>query len=162
MCSPVWSSSNRIHGLALALILASGCAASPTPRLRTFPAEAGPVVSLADVRLAPGADYIVELTSCELVRGRLVAVEVDAVVLDATRHGGDAARRVLDADIASIGRVVGRSKPRRGGFGALVGAVLSLPLSMSMPGDAILIGGLLGNLVGRAAGDSRVETVLWR
>ena len=102
------------------------------------------------------------LTAGELIRGRLVRVEVDAVVLDASRHGGDATRRVFDADIASIGRVVGRSKPGRGGIGALVGAVLSLPLSMSMPGDAIVVGGLVGNLAGRATGDSRIEIVLLR
>ena len=164
MCVQVWWSRHAIHGffVVLALALGNGCAATPTARLHIVPAAAGPVVSLSEVRLAPGTDCVVKLTSGELVRGRLLGIEADAVVLDSTRHGGDAAHRVLDAHIASIGRVVGRSKPRRGGIGALAGALLSLPLSMSMPGDGILVGGLIGNLVGRGTGDSRIETVLLR
>jgi hypothetical protein len=146
---------------ALAVALGSGCAATPPARLRTFPTETGTVVNLADVRLAPGSECVVGLRSGETIRGRLVAIEVGAIVLDAAPYG-DAVRPVADADITSIGRVVGRSKPRRGGIGALAGAVLSLPLSMSMPGDAILVGGLIGNLLGRATGDSRVEIVLAR
>jgi len=164
MYAYVASKSSRVSGVAaaLTLVLAGGCAATPTARLRTFPVPAGPVVSLAEVRLAPNADCVVGLNSGDVVRGKLVAVEVDAVVLDTARHGGDATRRVNDADIASIGRVLGRSKPRRGGIGALAGALLSLPLSLSMPGDAVVVGGLLGNFVGRATGDSRIEILLQR
>jgi hypothetical protein len=158
-----WSS-YPIQGFAvvLTLALASGCAATPTPRLKTFPAEAGPVVGLSDVRLSPGADCVVGLTSGGLVRGRLVRIDVDAVVIDTGRLDGDATQRVSDADIASIGRVVGRSKPARAWIGAVAGALLSLPLSISMPGDAILVGGLIGGALGRASGDARIEIVLLR
>ena len=159
-----WWSPYPIHGVAVAvtLALASGCAATPTARLRMVPAEGGPVVRLAEARLSPGSDCVVGLTSGGLVRGRLVRLDVDAVVIDARRHGGDANRRVIDAEIASIGRVVGRSKPGRAWIGAVAGALLSLPLSISMPGDGIVVGGLIGGAAGRATGDARIEIVLHR
>src|SRR5215204_1261175 len=115
----------QVLAVTLAVAAASGCAAPPTPRLKMFPVEAGPVVGLADVRrLSPGTDCVVGLTSGSLVRGRLVRIDVGAVVLD-TGQGGGAFQRVIDADIASIGRIVGRSKPARSWIGAVTGALLS-------------------------------------
>lgn len=151
-----------VAATVLVLAIASGCArTTPTHKLRMVPVDTGPALSLSEVRLSPGADCVVGLTSGELVRGRLVRFDTDAVVLDLQTPGAEE-HRVIDADIATIGRVIGRSKPRRAWIGALVGAVLSLPAALSMPGDAIVVGGLLGSLVGRATGDSRIEIVLRR
>lgn len=151
-----------VAAAALTSALTSGCAqATPTHRLQMVPTEAAAATSLSDVRLRPGADCVVALTSGDLVRGALVQIDAGAIVLDVPGPPRGQ-RRLADADIASVGRVVGRSKPRRAWTGALIGAVLSLPLSISEPGDAVLVGAFLGGLLGGRTGDSRIEILLRR
>ena len=70
-------------------------------RLRMVPAETGRVSSLAELGLPAGAECVVTSKSVELIRGRLVVLHVDAVVLDASGLGGAADRRVRDAEIVS-------------------------------------------------------------
>ena len=118
---------------------------------------------LADLQLASGTETVVTLTDGSVVRGRLQSASADAssIVIKGADNTA-AARTVIETDIVSVGRVVGRSKPAREWTGIGIGVLVSLPLSLSRIGDASLIGASLGALVGRHAGDARIEIVLKR
>ena len=70
--------------------------------------------------------------------------------------------RVDHNDVVFVARLVGKSKSRRGWIGAAVGALASLPLSISMPGDMMIPAALAGAGIGRATGDSRAEVIFER
>lgn len=150
-------------GVMLA-VCAAGCSvATTTANLRRADAPRGVATRLADVSLAAGADTVVTLTDGSVVRGRLQSSSTDTlsiVVRDADKH--TTTRTLIETDIVSVGRVVGMSKPAREWTGAGIGVLVSLPLSLSRIGDASLIGASLGALVGRHAGDARIEIVLKR
>ena len=54
------------------------------------------------------------------------------------------------------------SKGTRGWLGAGIGALVSLPLGISMVGDMMIPAAIVGALIGRATGDSRAEVVFER
>jgi hypothetical protein len=117
------------------------------------------VSRFADLTLPTGTACVVTLVSGSTVHGKVVSVTPTEVVLD-DAFGN---RKVFgEADIARVALVRGRSKTARSGIGAAVGAVASLPMSVSMVGDAMLIGALVGAMLGKRTGDSRLEVVLQR
>ncbi len=114
--------------------------------------------------MRPGAECVITLKSGAVIRGLAVGIDADSidVVMKKTPGNPETTVTVLESEIASVGQVVGVSKAKRGWVGAGLGALASLPLSMSMVGDAMLIGGLLGAWIGRNTGDSRIEIVMQR
>lgn len=143
----------------LALVL-TACSATPPARLAVVTPATSVPSELAHLDLAPGTSLVVYRRSGDVVAGRLRHVSHDAVALAPVGDG--AALVVPDADIERVGVLIGRSRPARAWIGFAIGAVLSLPLSLSMVGDAVLIVGGLGAWVGGATGDSRVEIRLAR
>jgi hypothetical protein len=142
------------------LSIAAGCAsASKAPSLVR---PRGPLAStVADVQLAPGTDTFVRLSDGRTVRGRLVAVTDDRLeIADAdglgTGYSFDHERIVL------VARMAGMPKGRRGCIGAALGALVSIPLGISMPGDMVIPAAIVGALVGRSTGDARAEVVFER
>lgn len=147
---------------AVIVALAIGCAHTPTERLRVAPSRSGPVSTLADLTIQPGTECVLRLKSGQSVRGVLLELNRDSIALEVEANGSRSTMMFSEADLVSIGQVVGMSKPQRGWIGAGLGALASLPLSISMIGDAMLIGGALGALIGRSTGDSYIEIVLQR
>jgi hypothetical protein len=97
------------------------------------------------------------------VHGRLVSLSSPELEIAESVDGAPERLNVLaDADITRVARVAGKSKPARACIGAAAGALLSLPLSISMVGDMMMPAAILGSLLGRGAGDSRLEVVLQR
>ena len=140
---------------------ALGCAtATPIAKLRRVDSSSGVVSRLADLRVSAGTLCAVTLADGSTLRGRVVSVSAGALELNPDPPEPPASSRVLsEADIISVGRLVGMTKPARAWVGAAIGAAVSLPLSMSKVGDLALIGALLGTLVGRHIGDQHVEVL---
>jgi hypothetical protein len=69
-------------------------------------------------------------------------------------------RRIAHADIVLVAKVVPRS--RRVRLGAAIGALLSLPLSISMVGDGLLLGAIAGGLIGYHSGTPQADVVFAR
>jgi hypothetical protein len=118
--------------------------------------------TLAALRLKRHARCVAYLTSGEVVSGRLHSTTVNGLTLLVDTPSGETRRTIVEQDLHRLGVVVGASKPKRGLIGALTLAALSLPLSVSVPGDMLLPAALVGTLIGRATGDSRIEIVLDR
>ena len=154
----------RLGFLILLVALSeSGCAgARPLPIVR--PASSAAVTNLADLRLEPGTQCLVGLLGGGKLRGTCESNSGDRLELrwwDETR----AAERQLGiphADITLVARVVKMSKGTRGWLGAGIGALVSLPLGISMVGDMMVPAAILGALIGRGTGDSRAEVLFER
>lgn len=165
MPSPVCKRSRScaaVLAVVTALQAASACASTPVQRLPVVTAPQGAAKRLGDVTLPPGTACLVTLVSGKAVHGLVVSLTADQLVIDRIEGVSPHRTAIPEADIARIARVTGRSKPFRGRLGAAIGAVASLPLSMSLVGDAILLGAVVGNVIGRRTGDSRLEVVLRR
>jgi hypothetical protein len=144
---------------------AAGCAsATATSSLRRTDARQGVVTRFADLKIATGTDTVVTLTDGSVVRGQLQSVSAEAlsIAIEGPDRATETTRTVTEANVASVGRVVGRSKPQREWIGAGIGVLVSLPLSVSRFGDASLIGAGLGALIGRHIGDAHVEILFKR
>jgi hypothetical protein len=137
----------------------SGCASTPPDRLRVVTSPQGVVTRLADLTVSNGTACMVSLVAGGHVNGKVVSMTPTELVLDV---GGGTRKVVAEADIARVARLRGGSKSKRAKIGAAAGAVASLPLSMSMVGDAMLVGALVGAMLGRNTGDARLEVVLQR
>jgi hypothetical protein len=99
----------------------------------------------------------------ETVRGRLERIgsdRIDLRVPDAFR--GHVLHSIRHADVALLARVVKLPNARRGWIGAAIGAAVVAPFGVSMTGDMMLGGAILGGLIGRRTGDSRAEVVFER
>jgi hypothetical protein len=147
--------------LALAAALSVHCAAAPLRLDRSVDRPASG--QLADVRLDAGAECIVRLMTGETVRGRLERINSDRIDLrlpDAFR--GHVLHSIRHADVAVLARVMKRSNAKRGWIGAAIGAAVVAPFGVSMTGDMMLPGALVGALIGRRTGDSRAEVVFER
>ena len=129
-----------VLAVVMALQSASACASTPVHRLPVVTSPQGAASRLGDLTLPPGTTCLVTLVSGKTVQGITVALTADQLVIDSVEGVSSRRRAIADADIARIARPTGRSKPFRGAMGAAIGAVVSLPLSMSMVGDAMLIG----------------------
>lgn len=155
--------SHRIRyptALLVVTLVTASCATVPhTPPIHR-PAGRG-VVRIADLDLPRGADCIVKLAGGETIRGKVRGISSDRLVLDDVE--GTSIERSIDHDeIVLIARVVKMSKATRVRLGAAIGALLSLPLGISMVGDMVIPAALVGALVGRTTGDSRAEVVFER
>ena len=160
-----WSA--RSVALAVASLVAietgAGCAATAPDRLRVVTAPRGVVTRLADLDLEPGTVCRVTLVSGSNVHGRLVSLTPSELVLGQAVQGRpDRLTTLPDAEIVRVARVVGFSKPARSCLGAVVGSLLSLPFAISQFADMVVPGAILGSLLGRGTGDSRLEVLLQR
>jgi hypothetical protein len=148
--------------LGLAAALSVHCATATTLPLDR-PVDRPATGQLADVRLEEGTECIVRLMTGDTVRGRLERIGSDRIDLrlpDAFR--GRVLHSIRDADVALLARVVKRSNARRGWIGAAIGAAVVAPFGVSMTGDMMLAGAVLGALIGRGTGNSRAEVVFER
>ena len=146
-------------GLFILLIAAgeSGCAAArPLPLVR--PANSAAVTNLADLRLEPGTQCLVGLIGGGKLRGTCESNSDDRLEL----RWWDETRSIPHAEITLVARVVKMSKGTRGWVGAGIGALVSLPLGISMVGDMMIPAAIVGALIGRATGDSRAEVLFER
>lgn len=139
-----------------------GCAFTPPGRLAVVtPPDEPPTTQLEDLRVPEGTRVVVYRRDGEVLSGRLRRLDATGVQL-APEGDAKTPRVVPDEEIQRVGVIVGRSRPARAWMGFAVAAVLSLPLSMSMVGDAVLLAGGLGAWAGSSTGDSRVELRLDR
>lgn len=137
---------------------ASGGRAVPIVRPTTLAAT-----RLADLRLPPGTNCLVQLESGETVRGKCDDVTQDELELRSRDATGVLAKRSIpQADVVLVARVVKMSKGARGCLGAAIGALVSLPFGISMVGDMMIPAALLGAVIGRSTGDERAEVVFER
>lgn len=153
----------RRIGLMLLVALGSSACASGTrivPMVR--PANLA-ATDLEAVRLPAGTDCIVGLVGGETLRGRCEEITLDRLVLSSKASTGAVApRSIPHADITLVARIVKMSKGARGCLGAAIGALISVPLGISMPGDMVIPASLVGALIGRSTGDSHAEVVFER
>jgi len=153
----------RSLGVMLLLALCNAGCASVT---RSVPIERPTglaVTRWAELRLPPGTDSIVRLVSGETVRGTVESVSPDQLELRLRGEtGAITQRRISHADIALVARVVRMSKGARGCLGAVIGAVASLPFTITMFGDMMVPAAIVGALIGRGTGDSHAEVVFER
>jgi hypothetical protein len=148
--------------LALAAALSAHCAAVTTLPLDR-PVDRPATGELAGVRLEKGTECIVRLMTGDPVRGRLERIGSDRIDLrlpDAFR--GHVLHTIRHADVALLARVVKMSNARRGWIGAAIGAAVVAPFGVSMTGDMMLAGAIVGALIGRGTGNSRAEVVFER
>ena len=156
----LWLFVGRVFLLLLAL-LAAACATAPD----AIPLHRGPrpiVHDLADLPLDPGARCLVRLMGGETIRGVFLRMGHDRLELRLDDREGTPTRRIDHSDVVFVARLVGKSKSARGWIGAAVGALVSLPLSISMPGDMMIPAALAGSAIGMASGDSRAEVIFER
>ena len=148
----------RFVAAALLIALVSGACASKPLSVRR-PSGLPQVPRLCDVAVPLGTDLYVERFDGSTARGRLdrLTCEVLELVPPATR------RVVIKTDdIALAGRVTGRSSTARGWIGAAIGAALVAPFGISMVGDMVVPGAIVGGLIGRNTGNSHVEVLFER
>jgi hypothetical protein len=148
--------------LAMAAALSVHCARATTLPLDR-PADRPASGQLADVRLEEGTECIVRLMTGDTLRGRLERIGSDRIDLrlpDAFR--GHVLHSIRHPDVALLAQVVKTSNARRGWVGAAIGAAVVAPFGVSMTGDMMLAGAILGALIGRGTGDSRAEVVFER
>ncbi len=146
--------------LALAAVISVQCGA--TLRLDR-PVDRATARQFGEIRLEEGTECIVRLMTGDTVRGRLERIGSDRIDLrlpDAFR--GHALHSIRHADVALLARVVKMSNARRGWIGAATGAAVVAPFGVSMTGDMMLAGAILGALIGRGTGGSRAEVVFER
>ena len=153
----------RHTGLVLLVALCnSGCASAARIVPMVRPANLT-VADLANLRLPAGTNCIVGLVGGETLRGKCGEVTHDTLALSSRAPAGDVVQRSIPhADIALVARLVKMSKGARGRLGAAIGALISLPLGISMPGDMMIPAALVGALIGRSTGDSHAEVVFER
>ena len=147
--------------LLLVTLLATACATAPD----AIPVQRGPsaiVHDLSSLPLEPGARCLVKTMGGQTIRGVLLRVTADRLELRLDDKEGTPTRRLNHGDVVFVARLVGTSKSTRGWVGAAVGALVSLPLSISMPGDMMIPAALLGAAIGMASGNSRAEVVYER
>jgi hypothetical protein len=155
-----WLFAGRVSLLLVAL-LATACATAPD----AIPLNRGPhsiVHELADLPLEPGARCLVREMGGQTIRGVFLRMSKDGLELRLDDREGTPTRRIDHNDVVFVARLVGKSKSTRGWIGAAVGALVSLPLSISMPGDMMIPAALAGSAVGMATGDSRADVIFER
>ena len=153
----------RRIGLTLLVALgSSGCASGARIVPMVRPANLA-VTDVSAVRLPPGAECLVGLAGGGTLRGRCQQITHDTLVLSSKASTGAVApRSIPHEDIVLVARMVKMSKGARGRLGAAIGALISLPLGISMPGDMVIPASLIGALIGRSTGDSHAEVVFER
>ena len=155
-----WLFRSRTYAVVVAL-LTTACATAPD----AIPLHRGPrpiVHDLADLSLGPGAPCLVGLMGGQTVRGVFLRTTTDRLELRLDDREGTPTRRIDHVDVVFVARLVGTSKSTRGWIGAAVGALVSLPLSISMPGDMMIPAALAGSAIGMATGNSRAEVIFER
>ena len=155
-----WLSRSCAYPLLLAF-LTTACATAPDaiPLQRGWRSIAH---ELTDLPLEPGARCLVGLMGGQTIRGVFLRMSDDRMDLRLDDEEGTPTRRVDHNDVVFVARLVGKSKVTRGWLGAAVGALVSLPLSISMPGDMMIPAALVGSAIGMATGDSRAEVIFER
>jgi hypothetical protein len=118
--------------------------------------------SLTELRVAHGTEVVVELVDGETVRGVVKDLRPAELDVLARNSGVQARRTITEAEIKTIARVVGMTKRKRRWLGAAVGALASLPFSISMFGDMMVPGAIAGALFGSGSGDVREEIIFER
>lgn len=158
--------SNLRTRVVVPMLLLAFCAAGCASASRTIPIArptTGVVARVADVQLPRGTGVIVRLVNGETIRGALDSNTQDRLELRSKDATGVMTPRGIDhADIVLVARVVKMSKGARGCLGAAIGAVASLAFAISMFGDMMVPGAIVGALIGRGTGDSRAEVVFER
>ena len=155
-----WLSRSCAYPLLLAF-LTIACATAPD----AIPLQRGPrsiAHELADLPLAPGARCLVGLMGGRTIRGVFLRMSDDRLELRLDDEEGTPTLRVDHNDVVFVARLVGKSKATRGWLGGAIGALVSLPLSISMPGDMMIPAALAGSAMGMATGDSRAEVIFER
>jgi hypothetical protein len=154
-----------IRGTILALFItlcSAGCASMPRTPALVRPAGLA-LQQVADLRLPRGTETMVGLLSGDVLRGSLERITADRLDLRSIASaGGTIVHSVNHADIAFVARVVGTSKRTRAWLGAVIAAVASVPLGISMIGDMVVPAAIIGSLIGRGTGDSRAEVLFER
>jgi hypothetical protein len=156
----LWLFAGRVY-LVLVALLATACATAPD----AIPLHRGPrpiVHELADLPLEPGARCLVRVMGGQTIRGVFLRMGNDRLEVRLDDREGTPTRRIDHRDVVFVARLVGKSKSTRGWIGAAVGALVSLPLSISMPGDMMIPAALAGSAIGMATGDSRAEVIFER
>jgi len=144
---------------ALVAVLFTACATKPLTIRR--PAELAKGSRLCDVAVAPGADVYVVLIGGATARGRVIRLTCDLLEIQPPEAWSTTVSLRTD-DVALLGRVKGRSQAARRWIGAGIAAALVAPFGISMPGDMVLVGALVGGIIGHNSGNSHVEVLFER
>jgi hypothetical protein len=115
---------------------------------------------VTEVKLSPGSECIVKRESGAVVRGRFVQMTADQFELNVGAVDVPWHRRIAHADIVLVAKVIPRRRRTR--LGAAIGALVSLPLSISMFGDMMVPAAIAGGLIGYHTGESRADIVFER
>ena len=150
---PLWSA-------VILAVAAGGCATVVVPCVP--PCRPPMASSLTELRLAQGTQVVVELVGGETVRGVVKDMRPAELEVLARNSGAQARRTITEPEIRTIGRVVGMTKRKRRWLGAAVGALASLPFSISMFGDMVVPGAIAGALFGSGSGNLREEIIFER
>lgn len=143
-----------------AMLLGLACAHANRPVVLERPA--GTAMSrLSDLPSMPDAHLVVLLRSGESAEGTLETIDGNVLVLRVTEDGFST-RRVPEEEILCLARRVGKSTTARGGLGALIGAVASLPFAISMVGDMMMPAAIAGALIAGNTGQPRARVLLDR
>jgi len=159
-------------GVVLLALAATGCAPA-TSTVRVQPGREPVASRLADVVLPPGTEVVVQLTNGVSVGGTVGGFDsgrLDLLIAASGTHSGlaqpgtaqPAVRAIAADEIQTLARVVRPSQAKRRRLGAVIGAALTVPLSMSMIGDMIIPGAIAGGLIGHQSGKPRAVIVYER
>lgn len=145
----------------LVALFATACATAPDA-IPLLPGPRPVVHDLSELRLDPGERCLVGVVGGQTIRGVFLRMSADRLELRLDDQEGTPTRRVDHSDVVFVARLVGKSKARRGWVGAAVGALVSLPFSISMPADMVIPAAIAGAIIGRSTGDSRAEVIFER
>src|SRR6185436_6999654 len=113
---------------------------------------------LTDMSLPIGANCVLQSVNREHIRGQFQGLSNGELMIRSSDTAGTVVeRRIAEADIVLVARVVGMSKGTRRRLGAAIAAAASVPLGISMYGDMVIPAAIIGALVGGGTGDSRAE-----
>ena len=152
----------RKVALLLLVLWAEACASAPAiPPIH----HSSTIVAarLTDMSLPIGANCVLQSVNREHIRGQFQGLSNGELMIRSSDTAGTVVeRRIAEADIVLVARVVGMSKGTRRRLGAAIAAAASVPLGISMYGDMVIPAAIIGALVGGGTGDSRAEVVFER
>ena len=142
--------------------VSTGCASTTGP-VTLRPPSTPPATALGDVQLPLRTACVIHMRGGKVIRGRLAGIAADRLELDV--DGGEAGpQRLVFAhnDVDVLARMVTMTRGKRAKIGAAIGALVSLPFAVSMFGDMMMPGAIVGGLIGYNTGQARAEILFER
>ena len=153
----------RLVVIVLSVAVASCASTAPTRLRQVTPLELEAAsTDLSRVVVHPGRDYVATTRGGETVRGRIASRTTDTVIFSSGVAMAPQMHLLHDRELLMLGLVTGASRMKRGWIGAAIGAAVSAPFGISIPGDMAVPAAIVGAQIGRRTGDERIEVLLDR